>query len=408
MKPHIYLKRRTAVAATMAVESRLVLAGNSELERTNDTPYPFRQSNNFLYLTGISQPDALLVLHKNQDGVVAEQLYIAQLHPFMEVWEGRSNKLDQLRDTSGIADIQEYTAIKELILDLPQIVYIDMPDSANTQIAAWQLWDHIKQTHPDTELTAINPEITTLRVIKDQHEIACIQKAIDDTSQALQHVGPLLIPGVTEQAIAAEFVRFASERGLEQAWPPIVSFGKNSCTIHHTPDTTKLVDGDLVLFDVGLEVEGYAADISRMVQIGEASDRQKQVLQAVSKVQRQAIGLIKPGIKFDEYEKQVGDIMAQQLVELGLFTSLEQANEPDTTMKWPAYRRYFSHRTSHFLGLDAHDVGDRNAEFIPGMVLTCEPGIYIAEEGIGVRLEDDILITKDGATNLTANVSLSS
>lgn len=384
----------------MAPDSMLILAGNSEIERTADATYPFRQSNNFLYLTGISQPDAILVLKKTQDERIIEELYITQLHPFMAVWEGRSNQIADLASKSGISVIREYQErndlISQLLADAPQIVYIDMPDTTASQIAAWQLWNLIKESHPDIELAAINPEIEHLRVIKSDEEVDAISRAISETHQAIAYAKSLLQTGITEREIAAEFIKFCSARGYEQAFPPIISFGKNTCIIHHQPDETKLSKGDLVLFDVGVEVDGYAADISRTFSIGELGERQQQVVDAIQFVQQEALALMKPGVKFNEFERQAAQIMANTLVKIGLFETLEKANELEGELQWPAYRRYFNHMTSHFLGLDAHDVGSREAVFEAGMVLTCEPGIYIAEEGIGVRIEDDVLITAEG------------
>lgn len=403
-----YSNARKRLGERMAPDSILLLAGNGELERTRDVSYDFRQSNNFLYLTGVSQPDALLVISKAQDESVTEKLYIRQLHPFMAAWEGRSNHVADLQTSSGIQEIIEYKKTDELLTDLPKIVYIDMPDEKSAQIAAWQLRDQIKDGNPDVELAAINSELEALRVVKSDKEVDQIQSAIAETDRILRHVRPLLVPGVTERSIAAEFVRAASEQGIPQAWPPIVSFGKNSCVIHHTPNETALSDGDLVLFDVGVEINGYSSDISRMVQVGTMSDRQLQVLEAVKDVQSDAMKLMRPGIKFDEFERQAAEIMVRKLIELDLFRSVEEATTLEGELQWPAYRRYFNHMTSHYLGLDAHDVGPRDAEFVPGMVLTCEPGIYIAEEGIGVRIEDDILITKDGNQNLSAGVVLDS
>lgn len=401
-----YIVRRQRLATVMDAGSVLILAGNGEIERTRDVAYTFRQSNNFWYLTGIDIPDALLVMHKTLSGDIQESLYVKELHPFMAVWEGRSNQLGDLSLQSGLANIKEYKQLDEVIIDLAPVVYIDMPDEHNIQPAAWQLWDAIKQKAPDTELSAINDMIADLRAVKSPQEIKLITAAIKEVDEALQAIRPMLKPGVTELQIAAELVRYSACRGINQAWPPIVSFGKNSCIIHHTPDSTKLSSGDLVLFDLGVEVQNYTSDVSRTVLIGEGSARQRQVIEAVKNVQSQAIKLIKPGVKFDEYEQQCGQIMAAALVDLGLFESIESANQPQGELQWPAYRQYFSHMTSHFLGLDGHDVGARDTEFVPGMVLTCEPGIYIAEESIGVRIEDDILITAEGSQNLSADVVL--
>jgi len=400
-----YKSVRSSISNSLPDGAVLILAGNSQIERTNDVPYPFRQRNNFLYLTGISQPDAYLVLTST-----SEQLYIKQLHPFMEVWEGRSNQIDKLKKISGVEKIVEYKKTEDFISDvLPKgrtLIYLDTPDSIEAQPATWYLWRLIQDEHPHLEIASINDQINQLRLIKSEDEVALIKEAISHTESALNHIRPLLKQGVTELEIASEFIRFASIKGFEQAFPPIVSFGKNSCVIHHTPDDTKLKNGDLVLFDVGLEVGGYASDISRTIHVGSTSDRQKQIYQAVLDVQTQAIKLMRPGIKFDDFEKQAAEIMQDKLVQIGLFESIKQSARLEGDLQWPAYRRYFNHYISHYLGLDAHDVGPRDAALKPGMVLTCEPGIYIADEGIGVRIEDDILITADGNINLSAGVFL--
>jgi Xaa-Pro aminopeptidase len=383
----------------------LLLAGNTELERTKDVPYPFRQSNSFFYLSGIDQPDAYLVITRSK-----ASLYVKKLHPFMEAWEGRSNHIDVLLQKSGVDEVLEYKDLEELLSQIidteTRVAYIDTPDSSGAQPAAWQLWRTLQNDYPKLEIASVNEQIDAMRVVKDQSEIAAIEQAIAMTHDALNHVITKLQPGISEQQIAAEFICYAAAQGIEQSFPPVVSFAKNACTIHHTPDSTELKDGDIVLFDVGLEVDGYASDISRTMVFGDAAPRQQQIMQAVSEVQQQSMELMKPGIVFDEFERQSAQIMVKKLVELGLFTSIEQANELEGELQWPAYRRYFNHYTSHFLGLDAHDVGPRDAVFVPGMVLTCEPGIYIAEEGIGVRIEDDILITKEGNRNLSAQFAV--
>lgn len=388
----------------------LILAANIELERTQDVPYPFRQSNNYLYLTGDTQPDGVLVISCNENGSMTQTLHVKKQHPFMAIWEGRSNKLVELAQVSGISDVKEYAGRQELLEELiatkPAIAYIDMPRGRDAQPAAWQVWDELKVIDADLELAAINPELEALRVIKSPAEVELIKAAIAETQQALAAIKPMLQPGVTELEVAAELTRYSATRGIPQAWPPIVSFGKNACVVHHTPDATPLAENDLVLFDLGVEIDGYTSDVSRMLKIGQLTPRQQQVIDAVKEVQAKAIQLIKPGTKFNDYEDQVLEIMQKTLVDLGLFKSVAEAVAPEGELGWPAYRRYYSHWTSHFLGLDGHDVGSRDLVFKPGMVLTCEPGIYIAEEGIGVRLEDDLLVTEDGNINLSAAIEL--
>lgn len=405
-----YQERRQRLAKTMAPGGMLILAANIDLERTKDVPYPFRQSNNYLYLTGDNQPDGILVISCDEDGSTTQTLYVKKLHPFMASWEGRSNKLAELAEASGISDVKEYTKRQELLVELlatkPNIVYIDMPGGQDAQPAAWQVWDELKTIDADVDLAAINPEIEALRVIKSPAEVDLIKAAIAETQQALRAIKPMLKPGVTELEVAAELTRYSAAKGIPQAWPPIVSFGKNACVVHHTPDATPLEENDLVLFDLGVEVEGYTSDVSRMLQIGQLTPRQQQVMDAVKDVQTKAMTLIKPGIKFNDYEDQVLELMQQALVDLGLFKTIDEAAKPEGEIGWPAYRRYYSHWTSHYLGLDGHDVGSRELVFKPGMVLTCEPGIYIAEEGIGVRIEDDLLVTEDGNINLSAAIEL--
>lgn len=391
--------RRVSLQKKIGKQAVLLLAGNNETERTNDVPYPFRQSSNMLYLTAYDQPDAYLLLTPDQ-----ETLFVKQLLPFMAVWEGRSNHLEHISRQTGITHVVEYKKREEIVEHIAQeaIIYLDMPDSQTAQPAAWQLWRLLQEERPDQELAAINPLIDDLRVTKDESELTLIHMAVAETQAAIAHVTTLLQPGISERAIAAEFVSFAAARGYEQAFPPIVSFGKNGCIIHHTPDDTILQSGDLVLLDVGVEVDGYAGDISRTILPDQPSQRLQAVYEAVTRVQQASIQLIKPGVTYDAYEEQTAQIMAQELVKLGLFESVEAANQPEGELQWPAYRRYFNHYVSHFMGLDAHDVGPRDATFAPGMVLTCEPGIYIAEEGIGIRIEDDLLITAAGTELLTA------
>jgi Xaa-Pro aminopeptidase len=260
-----------------------------------------------------------------------------------------------------------------------------------------RLVEKLKRMHPKLQLQDTRNQLASLRVIKQPEEVAVIQKAVNITAGTLTALSDA--PGrykhefELEAAITSEFRR----RGAAgHAYTPIVASGSHATTLHYVDNSDILQKDGLIVVDVGAEVENYAADITRTLCFGSPTARQQSVIDAVKDVQDHALSLLKPGASMRDYERNVVSVMGEALVRLGLIT-----NPNDMA----AIRHYYPHATSHFLGLDVHDVGDYSQELRAGMVLTCEPGIYIPEEGIGVRIEDDVLITDSGHTNLSADCS---
>ena len=242
-----------------------------------------------------------------------------------------------------------------------------------------------------------------LRAVKSQLEVDLITNACSITDKTFRRLLGFIKPGVWEFEIEAEiYHEFLRNRSRGPAFETIVASGADSCTLHYVKNDKQCRNGELVLIDFGAEYANYAADVTRTIPVGgRFSKRQKQVYNAVLKVQKAAIELLTPGKTFDEYSKEVGQIMEAELIRLGLLNSDEvKKQSPDQ----PLYKKYFPHGTSHHLGLDVHDYGDKYRKFEPGMVLTCEPGIYIRDEAIGIRIENDILITEDGPVDLTENI----
>ena len=242
-----------------------------------------------------------------------------------------------------------------------------------------------------------------LRAVKSKQEVELIKTAVSITAKTFRRLLGFIQPGVWEFEIEAEiYHEFIRNRSRGPAFQTIVASGADSCTLHYVQNNKQCRAGDLVLIDFGAEYANYAADVTRTVPVnGRFSKRQKQVYNAVLKVQKAAIKLLKPGKTADEFAREVGKVMEAELIRLKLLKAAEVKKQ---SADQPLYKRYFPHGTSHHLGLDVHDYGNRYRKFEPGMVLTCEPGIYITDEGIGIRIENDILITKDGPLDLTAGI----
>lgn len=393
---------RRALRQALGSDDVIVVAANGLMQRGGDENYKFHQDSNFWYLTGLNTADLLLVISP------AETFLIL---PFRSAeWAAFNGAHDAMRyqARSGIDDLLDERAgwqkLKELLAKSRRVATPFSPPELlprhgiYTSPARRRLIRRLKSSVPGLALQDIRPQLARLRVLKQPAELAALQCAIDITGETLAEVRrPEFLQSVTneyelEAAISYGFRR----RGADgDAFASIVGAGRHGTTLHHTENDGPIDPGDFIVLDVGAGVEHYAADITRTVCRQKPTTRQQAVFDAVERVQKHALGLIKPGVLPVDYEKAIAEFMGTQLEALGL-------------VKQPSHeqiRRYFPHATSHFLGLDTHDTGDYRAPYEPGMVITCEPGIYIPEEGIGVRLEDDVLITKNGAEVLSANCS---
>ncbi len=377
----------------------IVVTANGLIQMGADSSYPFVQDANFWYLTGINDPDIILVMDGDREFLIA---------PTREATRATfDGQIDQssLTNLSGIGDVLNEVSgwkrldalaekTKRLATLAPAPSFIEQYGMyANP--ARSRLIDRIKRHVEDMNLIDIRPEIARLRMIKLAPELEAIKTAIDITTATLKEIMTGIASYNYEYQIEADISRGFRFRGSDgHAFDPIVAGGKRACTLHNTSNNAALQPGELIVMDVGAAVMGYAADITRTVAMSIPNQRQQDIFQAVKSAQAYAITLIKPGIRLKSYEDKVMRFIGSELKALGLIKNLKEAE----------VRRYFPHATSHFIGLNVHDVGDYQMPLKPGMVLTVEPGIYIPEEGIGVRIEDDVLVTADGVQSLSASL----
>lgn len=371
-------------------DAPIVIAGHGLLQRNSDMAMPFRQDSNFWYLTGIDEPDMLLVL----DGGT-EYLIVPERDAIRQAFDG-SLQLDYLSQRSGIAKIYEtsegWTKLAASIKKHGKIAGLQPPEihvehfDFYTNPARRALMGKVHAVRKDSELMDIRDAFVRLRTIKQPEELRAIQASIDLTASTLKKLPAKLKKMKTENEAEAFITHaFRSKRALH-GYSPIVASGYNACTLHYEKNNSSLDPSALLLVDVGAELEYYSADITRVFAVSSPSKRQEAVVNAVIEVQDYALSLLKPGASIRSNEKLIENYMGDKLQELGLISELSRE----------AIRHFYPHATSHFLGLDVHDIGNYEDPLQPGMVLTVEPGIYIPDEKLGVRLEDNILITRNG------------
>jgi Xaa-Pro aminopeptidase len=371
------------------------------LQSSNDDTYEFRQDANFWYLTGIDFPDIVLVMDNTGDYLIAPKQ-----DPIKESFDGVISS-HKLAKTSGITaifdDFAGWDRLKNTIRINKQAATLFASPAYikffgfYTNPARARLINRIKRISK-VELTDIRKSLATLRMVKQPSELLAIKKAIEITTDSLGEVIGSLQSNRYKYAFEAEAdltYKFKIRRASGHAFSPIIASGSQACTIHNLANDAKLTTNQMVIFDVGAVFDHYPADISRTKIQSRPSPRQKAIYEAVIEVQRYALSLLKPGITIRWYEGQVETYMGQQLKKLGIINAVNSK----------AVRQYFPHATSHYLGLNVHDAGDYDADLLPGMVLAVEPGIYVPKEGIGVRVEDDVIITNDGVEVLSSNLS---
>ncbi|MBC7943504.1 aminopeptidase P N-terminal domain-containing protein [Candidatus Saccharibacteria bacterium] len=380
----------------------VVVSAYTQFQRGNDAAFNFEQEANFWWLTGIDAPDWWAII----DGQRAKTWLVApSVSSSHQIFDG-SLPAETAKLISGADDVLTQDAAMAMLRELTRkhSVVHTIGDPANVEYfdfvlnpAPKKLWNSLSRIFADVQDCQL--QLSKLRAIKQPEEIAAIKKAIKLTVDGFKVVHQKLPELRYEYEIEAEFNYFFRSHGAAgHAYDPIVASGKNACTLHYDSNQDRLKKSSLVLMDVGVRLDGYAADITRTYGIGEPTRRQCQVHQAVQSAHQEIIGLLKPGLAVVDYHSSVDEIMKNALMSLALI---------DSTNDEEAYRRYFPHAISHGLGVDVHDSLGRPTEFLPGMVLTVEPGIYIPLEGIGVRIEDDILITDQGHNNLSKALATS-
>lgn len=390
-----------------------IFHSNDEYPRSGDQSFIFKQNPDFYYLSGIDQEQSILILYPDcPNHQYREVLFLRQTNEHIAVWEGHKYTKKEARKASGIEHIywlHEYDTILHTIINYADNIYINTNENdryAHTvPYRDLRLLETLRQKYPLHHYERSAPILRDLRVIKSDIEVELTQKACDITNDAFKRVLKFVQPGVTEYEIEAEITHeFLRQRATGHAYNPIIASGKNAIVLHYIDNNQVCKDGDVILFDWAAEYANYNADMSRSIPVnGRFTKRQRDVYDAVLRVMRAATQMLVAGTVWNDYHDEVGKIMTSELIDLGLLKKHEVEKQDP---KMPLYKKYFMHGTSHHLGLDVHDYASRYKPFEIGNILTCEPGIYIPEEGLGIRLENDILITKDGNRDLMANIPI--
>ncbi|TAF97342.1 MAG: aminopeptidase P family protein [Cytophagia bacterium] len=409
--PQLFVSNRQRLYTLLKPKSMVVLNANDVLPTNADGSMVFKQNTDLFHLTGVDQEETILVLFPDHpDEKFREVLFLRETSDLIAVWEGEKLTKIQAQTRTGIERVhwlgQFETIFRQMVFEADHI-YLNQNEhtrnDSQTQTREARFVNHFKEKYPLHRLERLAPLMHQVRALKQPQEVALLQRAVDITKDGFVRVLKMVKPGVAEYEIEAEFVHeFLRQRSKGFAYTPIIASGKNACVLHYIENNKICQDGDVLLLDVAAEYANYNADLTRSIPVnGRFTTRQRAVYDAVLRVMKAATAMLVVGNVWDEYHKEVGKIMESELLGLGLISTQDISNQdPD----WPAYKKYFMHGTSHFLGLDVHDVGNKYRRFEAGMVFTCEPGIYIREEGLGIRLEDDILITESGNVNLMAHI----
>lgn len=358
----------------------------------------FSQDNNFLYFTGLNIPNAILVLIKSADAV-QEMLFIERGIPEREVWDGKKMTKDEAQEISEIRRVlylDEYDATMSMWCPMLNKIHANIGFVALDQPLNYALYrlEPLRIRFPQIQIADITPLITPLRKVKDAWEIEQMQKAIDITGEGILDIIRQARASMYEYELEAMlFYRMQRSGAHHWGFAPIIASGINAATLHYGQNNCRIEEGQLVLMDVGAAYNNYSADITRCFPVSESfSDRQKQIYQLVLDVQKEIIEMIKPGVSLMDLQVRTRELLAESALAIGLIKDLDEIT------------RYYMHGVSHFLGLDTHDLGGRNAILEAGNVITVEPGIYIPEENLGVRIEDDVLVTESGNHVLSHNI----
>ena len=404
---------RKKFAAALPAGAMAIFNANDEMPRSADGNFAFRQNADLFYLSGIDQEETVLVVFPNSPNpAFREALFLKQTDAHIAVWEGHKYTKEEARAASGIQNIywiSEFQKTLPMLMNWASSCYLNANEhdryAHTVPYRDMRFAADVRQRWPLMRIERAAPIMQQLRQIKSDAEIVLMQQAIDITDKAFHRVLKFVKPGVMEYEIEAEIQHeFLRNRASGPAYGSIIASGPNACVLHYVDNNLACQDGDVVLMDFGAEYANYAADLTRCIPVGgKFTKRQREVYNAVLSVLKFATGRLVVGNRIDDYHKEVGLAMEEQLIKLGLLDAAEvKQQDPER----PLYKRYFMHGTPHFLGLDVHDVGNKFEPMKAGMVFTCEPGIYIPEEGLGIRLENDILITDKGNVNLMQRIPL--
>lgn len=409
----LFIKNRKSLADRLKPRSIAVFNSNDLMPTNADGTHPFVQNTDMFYLSGIDQEESMLLICPNAaEEKHREALFIKETDEKIAVWQGERYSKEQSADISGIRTIYWTSDFERVFRDLAfecEHVYLNTNEhlraevTVETRDARFLKW--CMAAYPLHQYERIAPIMHGLRAVKSDVEIGLIRQACRITEKAFRRLLGFVKPGIWEFEIEAEICHeFLRNRSSGPAFPSVIASGKNTCVLHYVKNDRQCQASDLVLIDIGAEYSHYASDVTRTIPInGHFTKRQRDVYDAVLRIQRAAIQMLRPGNTFEAYGKEVGSLVQNELIQLGLIDAKAVKDQPEDS---PVYKKYFMHGVSHHLGLDVHDYGNKYRTFEPGMVLTCEPGIYIREEATGIRLENDILITENGPIDLTEDIPI--
>jgi len=384
---------------------------NDIMPTSADGSMPFKQASDIFHLTGIDQEETILLLFPDAvDPKDREILFVRETSELIAIWEGAKFSQQEARDLSGIATVlwtSSYEATIKRLVPQCEHLYLNSNEHLRQHNEVETREDRknaeLRAQYPLHSVKRSAPIMHRIRSRKTQEEVAQMKRAIAITGKAFERVCGFVKPGVKEYEIEAEITHeFLRNGSRGHAYTPIIASGYNACVLHYITNDQVCNDGDVILMDFGSEYGGYASDLTRCIPVnGRFTDRQRAVYNAVLRVKNEATQLLRPGTLLADYHKEVGKIMESELIGLGLIDKTDVAKQDPER---PLYKKYFMHGTSHFLGLDVHDVGLWNEMIQPDMVFTVEPGIYIREEKLGIRLENNILVTRENPIDLFADI----
>lgn len=410
----LFITNRESFVQQMAEGALAVFNSNDIFPISADSTMPFQQHRDIFYLSGVDQEESILVLFPGASNPAhREILFLKETSELIAIWEGEKLTKSTAFEASGIKTVywlQQFPVIFKQVMAECSAIYVNTNEHLRASTIVETREDRFIKTatndYPAHCVLKSAPIMHRIRSIKHPIEIELMQTACNITEAGFRRLLGFVKPGVWEYEIEAELSHeFLRNRSKGFAYTPIIASGKNACVLHYIENNQQCKDGDVILLDVAAEYANYSSDLTRCVPVsGRFTKRQKDVYNAVLHVKKEAEKLLLPGVIMGDYHKTVGLLMEEQLVRLQLI-SLDDIKKQKAD--WPAYKKYFMHGTSHFIGLDTHDVGLWHEPIKAGMVFTCEPGIYIPEEGLGIRLEDDLLVQKTGAPfNLMGNIPL--
>lgn len=398
----------------MKANSLAIFNSNDIYPVSADSTLPFAQHRDIFYLSGVDQDESVLVLFPDAPKEEnREMLFLTETNDHIAIWYGKKLNKEEAFETSGIKSVYWLQDMEKVLFEVmtqAENVYINTNEhyraNVDTETREARFVKKLKDQYPGHTYLRSQPILQRLRSVKEQEEIALIKQACDITEKGFKRILGFVKPGVWEHEIEAEFTHeFLRNRANGFAYTPIIASGPSANVLHYIENNKECKEGDIILMDVGASYANYASDMTRMVPVsGKFTKRQKEVYNAVLRVKDAAAAMLKPGVLWAEYHIEVGKLMTEELLGLGLITK-DDVDKEDP--KWPAYKKYFMHGTSHHMGLDTHDYGILTEPMQAGMVFTVEPGIYIPDEGFGIRLEDDYVVQEKGLPlNLMAGIPI--